>query len=156
MTRSCRLTPCVRSQLATRLDLADTSWQVTSYNNGREAVVSLIIGSEISLHFGNDGFVSGNAGCNDYAGGLTASNGAITVETPGMTFRFCEEPPGVMEQEREFLAALASATTYSVEGNQLQMRTAEDSLALIATRQVFIDLPVPPTEPEIQPPADPS
>ena len=39
-----------------------------NYNNGNQAVVTLITGSEISLNFGADGQVSGNAGCNRYTG----------------------------------------------------------------------------------------
>ena len=35
--------------------LPGTSWQVISYNNGKQAVVSLLTGSEISLNFGTDG-----------------------------------------------------------------------------------------------------
>lgn len=133
---------------ATSQNLAGTSWQVTSYNNGREAVVSLLIGTDITLNFGEDGFVSGNSGCNDYAAGYSASNGEISVDMPASTMRLCDDPPGVMEQEAEFLAALASAATYSVQGSQLQMRTAADQLALIATRKVVIDLPEPPSAPE--------
>ena len=46
--------------------LADTAWDVISYNNGREAVVGLIPGTEISANFGADGELTGNAGCNEY------------------------------------------------------------------------------------------
>ncbi len=33
-------------------DLTDTAWEVVNYNNGREAVVGLIEGTEISAYFG--------------------------------------------------------------------------------------------------------
>jgi heat shock protein HslJ/uncharacterized protein YraI len=122
---------------------------VTSYNNGREAVVSLIIGSEIFADFGTDARVSGNAGCNDYFAGFSAGNGAITIGAPGTTFRFCDDPPGVMEQEAEFLAALESVATYNIQGNLLQMRTADDQLALMMTRRLIVDLPTPPEVPAI-------
>jgi heat shock protein HslJ/uncharacterized protein YraI len=132
---------------ASSQNLSGTSWHVTSYNNGQEAVVSLIVGTDITLNFGDDGSVSGNSGCNDFAAGYSASNGEISINMPASTMRFCADPPGVMEQETEFLAALTSAATYSVQGNQLQMRTADDQLALFATRQIVIDLPEPPVEP---------
>ncbi len=48
-----------------------------------------------------------------------------------------------MEQESEYLAALQTAATYSIEGNMLQMRTAEDALAVIMVRKVLVDLPEP-------------
>ena len=124
-------------------DLADTMWEVTAYNNGREAVVGLIDGTEITAEFSAEGLVSGNAGCNDYFAGFSVSADGIAIEMPATTFRFCESPPGVMEQEAEYLIALNSAATYEVEGNQLQMRTADDQLALLMTRKFEVDLPEP-------------
>lgn len=124
-------------------DLADTAWDVVSYNNGREAVVGLIAGTEISANFGVEGDLTGSAGCNQYFTSFTAADGAIEMGAIGSTLRFCAEPPGVMEQESEYLAALANAATYSILGNQLFLRTADDQLAVIMTRILIIDLPEP-------------
>ena len=129
--------------VANATDLVDTAWEVVNYNNGREAVVGLIEGSEISAYFGIEGDLSGNAGCNQYFASFTASNGSIEIGMPGSTMRFCEQPAGIMEQESEYLAALQTAATYSIEGNTLQMRTAEDALAVIMVRKVLVDLPEP-------------
>ena len=129
-------------------DLADTAWDVISYNNGREAVVSLILGTEISANFGAGGELSGNAGCNQYITSFEASDNKIEIGLPGTTMRFSAEPPGVMEQETEYLAALQSAATYSIEGDMLQMRTAADQLAVMMVRKVVVDLAEPaPEEP---------
>ena len=129
-------------------DLADTAWAVVSYNNGREAVVGLIAGTEISANFGVDGDLTGNAGCNQYFADSTAGGGTITIGVIGTTDRFCAEPPGVMVQESEYLAALAGAATYDLMGNQLYLRTADDQLAVVMTRILVIDLPEPaPTTP---------
>ena len=59
--------------------LEGTDWQVTAYNNGRNAVVSVQIGTELTAAFGDDGIVSGSAGCNDYFADYTAADGKITV-----------------------------------------------------------------------------
>ena len=114
--------------------LEGTHWQVTAYNNGRNAVVSVQIGTELTASFGDDGIVSGSAGCNDYFADYTAADGKITVGPVGSTFRMCPEPNGVMEQEAEYLVALASATTYKVEGNSLELRNAKDAIAVQMTR----------------------
>ena len=53
----------------------------------------------------------------------------------------------MMEQETEYLAALHSAATYSVEGDMLQMRTAADQLAVLMVRKTVVDLPAPAPEP---------
>jgi heat shock protein HslJ/uncharacterized protein YraI len=111
-------------------DLSDTMWEVTAYNNGREAVVGLLDGTQITAQFGVDSLVSGNAGCNDYFAGFSVSGDAISIETPATTFRFCDSPAGVMEQEAEYLAALESAAT-------------DDQLAVLMTRKVVVDLPKP-------------
>ncbi|NJN55302.1 MAG: META domain-containing protein, partial [Anaerolineae bacterium] len=135
--------------VANSTDLTDTAWEVVNYNNGREAVVGLIEGTEISAYFGTEGDVSGNAGCNQYFASFTASSGSISIGMPGSTMRFCEQPAGIMEQESEYLAALQTAATYSIAGNMLQMRTAEDALAVIMVRKVVVDLPEPePTVPQ--------
>ncbi len=124
-------------------DLTDTAWEVVNYNNGREAVVGLIEGTEISAYFGTEGDLSGSAGCNQYFSSFTAGDGSIEIGMPGTTMRFCEQPAGIMEQESEYLAALQSAATYSIRGDLLEMRTAEDAMAVLMTRKIVIDLPEP-------------
>jgi len=115
-------------------DLADTSWVVTGYNNGKGGVVSTIVGSEVSLEFGDDGALSGSGGCNRLMGSYTATDGAVSFDGLASTEMACLEPEGLMEQETAFLAALATAATYSVEGDKLEMRTADGAIALSLTR----------------------
>ena len=122
--------------------LADTAWLVTAYNNGREAVVGLLEGTEITLSF-EATELNGNAGCNSYFAGYTAADGSMTVEPPGSTFMFCEEPEGLMEQEAAYLVALQSATTFRIEGDQLWLRNGADAIAVIAMKETIVDLPEP-------------
>lgn len=124
-------------------NLAGTSWQVIAYNNGREAVVSVLEGVEINAVFDDDNRVSGNAGCNDYFATYLTSDGSILISSIGSTMRFCSNPDGVMDQEAEYLAALQSAATYAIEGNNLEMRTASGALAIQATRILNIVIPEP-------------
>ncbi len=127
--------------------LADSAWDVVSYNNGREAVVGVHLGTEISANFGADGQVSGNAGCNQYFAGYSVDGKAIEIGPAATTFKFCEEPPGVMEQESAYLAALQSAATYRIEGDMLEMRSAADQIAVMMIRKTAVDLPEPPPLP---------
>lgn len=132
--------------------LAGTSWEVLSFNNGNDAVVSVIVGSELTADFSAGGQVSGSAGCNNYFANFTSSSGTITIDTPGTAFRLCDEPPGVMEQEAEFLDALASAATYSIQGNMLDLRRADGQIAVLMTRRTIVDLPAPePPQPDEPP-----
>ena len=123
--------------------LAGTQWQVLAYNNGRNAVVSVQIGTELSASFEDEGTLLGNAGCNDYFAAYETEDGTIAIDDIGVTFRMCPEPNGVMEQEAEFLAALQSAATYTVEGNFLEMRNADDAIAVHMTRNIDVSVPEP-------------
>jgi len=127
----------------------DTSWDVVSYNNGRDAVVGLLLGTEITANFLADGTVNGNAGCNDYFATYSISGNAVTVGQPGSTFRLCDTPAGVMEQEAEYLAALYSSATFSIRGDILESRTADDQMAVVMKRKLIVDLPEPEPAPEV-------
>jgi heat shock protein HslJ len=127
--------------------LEGTAWYVTSYNNGREAVVGVLAGTEITLIF-EKADLSGSAGCNNYFGGYTVTGNTIAIDPPGSTRRFCEAPEGVMEQEAAYLAALESAATFRVEGDELWLRDAGDAIAVIAVKETIVDLPEPAPEPQ--------
>jgi uncharacterized lipoprotein YbaY len=107
--------------------LPGTSWLVRAYNNGKEAVVSVIIGTEITAIFGPDGNLTGSAGCNNYNATYQVDGESISIEPAMTTLRACSEPEGIMEQEQQYLAALQTAATYRIEGERLEMRTADDS-----------------------------
>ncbi len=127
--------------------LAGSDWAVTMVNNGREAVVSVIEGSELTALFGDNGELSGSAGCNQYISSYTVSGNTIQIGQIGSTMRLCPEPEGIMEQEQAFLVALQSAATFRIEGDSLELRTADDAIAVMMTRRVEIDLPEPAPEP---------
>jgi heat shock protein HslJ len=110
-------------------ELAGTSWKVTGYNNGRQAVVSLLAGTQVTLTFAADGRVSGSAGCNNFMGTYTVSGSALRFGPAAATRRMCAAP-GVMEQEQQFLKALETVATVRQEGNRAELRTADGALAV--------------------------
>jgi heat shock protein HslJ len=99
--------------------LVGTNWQALSYNNGNQAVVSLLAGSEISAVFSEDGKLSGKAGCNNYTTSYKVDGTTIQIEPAATTRMMCSEPQGVMEQEAAYLKALEAAKTYAIEGKNL-------------------------------------
>jgi len=119
----------IASYKATSQDLAGTSWQVIGYNNGKEAVVSIIAGTEMDIQFGDDGTVSGKSGCNTYSGSYTVNGNQIQIGPLASTMMACGDPAGIMEQEQQYLAALQTAATYQIEGNVLELRTSDGALA---------------------------
>ncbi len=110
--------------------LAGTRWEATGYNNGKQAVVSLIAGTAITAQFGQDDRLTGNTGCNDYTGACGVGAETIAIGPLRTTRKFCQQPEGVMEQERLYLAALQTAATYRIEGGFLELRTADGALAV--------------------------
>lgn len=111
-----------------RTDLAG-AWVVTGYNNGQQAVVSVIAGLQLTANFGADGTLSGSAGCNTFTAAYEVSGSSIKIGPVGSTRMACADPAGVMEQETQYLGALATAATYAREGNRLELRTADGALA---------------------------
>jgi heat shock protein HslJ len=77
--------------------------------------------------FGEDRTLSGTAGCNTYTATYETDRGTITIGAPAATKKACVAPPGVMEQEQAYLAALPRAASYRVEGSTLSLLTAEDT-----------------------------
>ena len=116
------------------LTLAGTSWEVIAYNNGKQAVVSVLGGTRITAQFGDDGRVTGSAGCNQYFAEYQGTNGSITIGLPGATRRFCAEPEGIMDQEAHFLEALYSANALRLDGERLALRTSGEALAVNLVR----------------------
>lgn len=115
--------------------LAGTSWRVTGYNNGREAVVSVIAGTIVTMTFSTDGKVSGSTGCNRYTAPYVSEGPKLTLGAIAATRRKCTLPEGVMEQERQFLKALEAVTSAGVDGDRLELRTAMEQLAATLTRK---------------------
>jgi len=110
-------------------DLSGTNWEVIGYNNGKQAVTSVIAGTTLTASFGKDGNLSGNAGCNNYNGPYKVNGSQITIGPLASTMKACADPAGVMDQEAQYLAALGTAATYQVENNVLELRTKDGALA---------------------------
>jgi heat shock protein HslJ len=108
-------------------ELAGSSWDVISYNNGKEAVVTVKIGTSITAVFDEDGQVSGSAGCNNYFGSYTTDGNAIKIGPLASTRKMCADPE-VMDQEAAYLTALETAATFKITGNRMEMRTEDGAL----------------------------
>ena len=114
--------------------VAGTSWRITGYNNGRQAVVSVLGGTTLTMAFAADGKVSGSAGCNNFVASYTVSGSSLSVGPTATTRRMCGQPAGVMEQEKLFLEALGAVAFARQEGDRLDLRTADGALAVSLTR----------------------
>jgi heat shock protein HslJ len=110
--------------------LGGSSWIVTGYNNGKQAVVSVLNGTQLTADFSADGTkLSGSAGCNQYAAVIELTGKNIKIDPLVSTRTLCTEPAGRMEQETQYLKALETAAVYRIEANQLELRSADGALA---------------------------
>jgi heat shock protein HslJ len=114
--------------------LVGTAWDVISYNNGKEAVVSVLAGTTLTAIFAAEGKLSGSAGCNNYSAEYESDASNIAIGAVATTRKMCAEPAGVMDQEAAYTAALQTAATYTIDGDKLELRTAANAIAATFAR----------------------
>jgi heat shock protein HslJ len=114
--------------------LTDTAWEVTGYNNGRQAVVSVRPGTVLTLAFGTDGRLSGSAGCNPYRTAYAIVGDRFSTGKLAASRRLCTRPDGVMDQEAAFLRALERTTGLRLDGDRLELHAGDGARQVIAVR----------------------
>ena len=110
--------------------LEGSSWTVLAYNNGNQAVVSVILDTQITAEFDQDGIVSGSGGCNDYTGPYETEEQRISIGPVAATKQLCGSPGGIDDQEAAYVAALESAELWVIRGDILELRREDGALAL--------------------------
>ena len=111
--------------------LTGNAWQLMSFNNGQGGMESNQATQKIYVTFGEDGKVSGNAGCNNFSGSYETDGDKITVGPLAATRKMCAQPEGVMETEQAFLQALGNAATYNITGDALTLFDKDGGKLLI-------------------------
>lgn len=110
--------------------LEGVKWEITGFNNGRQAVVSTVAGTHVTLSF-KDGMLSGSSGCNTFRASYKLEENRIVVG-PAMSTRKMCSGKGIMEQERQFLAALETAVKWDIDRGMLDMHRADGERVLTA------------------------
>ena len=100
--------------------LAGTSWRLTGINNGKQAVVSVVQGTEVTASFTDDGTLAGSSGCNNYRATWTAEGDSIQIGPAMGTKKMCPGE-GVMEQEARYLEVLGLVTRFRLDVKSLEM-----------------------------------
>jgi heat shock protein HslJ len=92
--------------------LAGTAWRAVSVSGAAP-----VAGREPTLIFQTDQ-VNGSTGCNQYFGGFTYAEGAITFSQVGMTMMACDDPVGTVEAA--YTKALGGTMSVTIDdGGQL-------------------------------------
>lgn len=100
--------------------IVGTNWRMLSYNNGL-GLISALAGSEVTASFSEDGSLTGTAGCNNYRASYQINDSNINISPIAVTYKFCSEPEGIMEQEKDYLAALEPAKSFRIERQRLYL-----------------------------------
>jgi heat shock protein HslJ len=111
------------------LPLTGTLWTMISYNNGQQAVVSAVAGTDVTLTLADDGTASGSAGCNQYSGSYTTDGDEISFGSLASTQMACADAD-LNAQEAAYLAALGTVAGYRLEGTRLDLLASDGSLAV--------------------------
>jgi heat shock protein HslJ len=110
--------------------LVGTTWTALGINNGRGAVAGVLAGPTVTAVFGEDGRISGSAGCNRYTGTFTTDGAVLAVGQVATTRRACAQE-GLMEQEAAFVAALGRVATLEIEVDRLELRALDGALQVL-------------------------
>ena len=92
--------------------LANTQWRATAVEGN-----PVLEGTTLTAGFSADFRVSGSSGCNTFSGTYNVDGSSLTIGPLSATGALCE--PEVMEQESAYLAALGSASGFTLEAGQL-------------------------------------
>jgi heat shock protein HslJ len=87
------------------LNLVGSIWVLIQLADGQGALVPVLAGYEVTLQFGPDERVSGNAGCNQYGAKIVLQADSLTISPPISTRMACADPE-LMAQEVRFLQLL--------------------------------------------------
>jgi heat shock protein HslJ len=109
--------PLVRARPQQNAALETTTWKCVAYNNGSEAIVSVLTGTEITATL-QDGRVSGSSGVNTYSASYTLDGHRLVIEMPATTSAETGSAEA-MAQEQAYLAALADVSGYRIERDEL-------------------------------------
>jgi heat shock protein HslJ len=107
--------------------LQGSSWQASGINNGRGGVVSGQHTHRSTARFNND-TISGSAGCNNFTATYQTEGNQLRIGPAATTRKHCAQPEGIMQQEQEYLDALARVRSYTLKTGILELRDEKGSL----------------------------
>ncbi|MFC1910607.1 META domain-containing protein [Chloroflexota bacterium] len=113
--------------------IENITWILQSYGSDTNPK-SVIEGTEITALFNSEKHqVAGSAGANSYFGGYQLVNySMISIGQIGQTEMYRLDPPGVMDQEQEYLKILQNAESYKIEAEKLQINCGVNILVFHA------------------------
>lgn len=118
-------------------ELIGTTWDLVEWMTS-DGSMTLIPGTSITIQFDGEN-LSGSSGCNSYSGAYSANAGTLSFSGPGFisTMMACEET--VMQQEFAYLQQLATATGYTLNGDQLTILTPTGDMTFAIPESITLE-----------------
>jgi heat shock protein HslJ len=123
-------TACMVNSPGATQDLEGVTWFLQTFDDR-----SPLVGTSVTLQF-EAGQISGTSGCNHYGGSYQVKGESISFSDIYATEMYCADPPGVMEQEQSYLAALGDADRYSLTSSLLTLFTGQQPKLIFTTQPV--------------------
>jgi heat shock protein HslJ len=118
------------------VDLDGTNWTLVGQESEGDLATPLP-DTEITIEF-KDGQVAGSAGCNSYFADYTVmAEGNLQIGLIGSTMMAC--PEDIMQQESDYLAALATAESFTLDGETLTVHTGQGNLVFDIARDLTLE-----------------
>ena len=119
----------------------DREWSLTTFVEPRRTgsytrfsyTTEVLEGTVVTMSFQDNG-MSGSGGCNSYSAPLTYEGSMIKVGKVSATRMSCDDPDGVMEQERHYYEVLRDVKRFNIYGDRLAMHTGDDEVLLFDAR----------------------
>ncbi len=112
--------------------LQDDSWQAVAISYGNHGIVSDQNTHLSSIQFGKTE-LNGNAGCNNFGGSYEITGKTLKIGALRVTQMACPNAE-VMQQEQQFLQALAQVKHIEIASERLQLLDATGKIKLVFVR----------------------
>jgi heat shock protein HslJ len=108
--------------------LENKTWKLESY--GQEGSLNEVLsGTEITVTFeGGKDQVRGSSGANTYSGSYRLNDNTLSILELAWTEMARLDPPGVMEQEQEYLKLFKAAESFIIDNNKLKITSGDQVL----------------------------
>ncbi len=116
---SCSILPGTGSN-----QLTGTTWKLVSYDGNIP-----LAGKNMTASF-DAKEIQGSASCNTYFGTYRLKGDQISISGLGWTEMACMDPEGIMEQEQTIMKMLSESSSYSIQGDKLQITTSAGELLI--------------------------
>jgi heat shock protein HslJ len=111
--------------------LPGTSWRLLEYSDGSGSVVPVMPETTVTADYGDDGIVSGSAGCNGYSASYQVAAKLLEIGPATMTEIYCSQPEGIMDQEVQYLRALEDSSAYVIVRETMGLLSEDESILAI-------------------------